>query len=80
MKKDKKMLKSVSLLTGAVLTGSLSAFAANQDASELTEYTAMGSGSEVRSEISNLNAPNILNSEKSYKFGELKCGEGKCGE
>lgn len=80
MKKDKKMLKSVSLITGAMLTGSLASFAASQNSESLLEYQSLGSGAEVRSELMDLNSPQILNSETTFKMGELKCGEGKCGE
>ncbi len=80
MKKDKKILKSASVLTSALLTGSLAGFAASGTQNNLLDYNSMGSGSEVRSEIMDMNAPNILHNETTYKFGELKCGEGKCGE
>ena len=80
MKKEKNILKSASLLTGAILTSSLTSFAANETNAEIPDYSAMGSGAEVRSEIMNLNAPDILHNENNYKFGEGKCGEGKCGE
>jgi hypothetical protein len=77
MKRDKKILKSASILTGAALTTSLTAFAAANTDAEIPQHTSMGSGAEVRSEIMNLNAPDIINHETSYKFGELKCGEGE---
>ena len=80
MKKEKNILKSASILTGAILTSSFTTFAANEANAGVPDYTSMGSGAEVRSEIMNFNAPDILHSEKNYKFGELKCGEGKCGE
>ncbi len=80
MKKDKKMLKSASIITGALLTGSLASFAAAENSSNLLDYNSMGSGAEVRTEIMDMNAPDILSNESTYKFGELKCGEGKCGE
>ena len=80
MKKDKKILKSASIITGALLTGSLATFAATENSSNLLDYNSMGSGAEVRSEIMDMNAPSILTNESTYKFAELKCGEGKCGE
>lgn len=80
MKKDNKILKSASVLTGILLTGSLSAFALTNSNTNLLDYQSMGSGSEVRSEITHLNTPNVLNEQGNYKFNELKCGEGKCGE
>jgi len=80
MKKDKKILKSVTLISAALLTGSLATFAATNSNDIRFEYSSMGSGAEVRSEILDMNAPNILSNESTYKFGELKCGEGKCGE
>lgn len=79
MKKDKKILKSSTLITGILLTGSLATFAASSGNQNLFEYSSMGSGAEVRSEILDMNAPNILSNETTYKFGEAKCGEGKCG-
>lgn len=79
MKKDKKIFKSATLITGVLLTGSLAAFAASNGNQNLFEYSSMGSGAEVRSEILDMNAPNILSNETTYKFGEGKCGEGKCG-
>lgn len=80
MKKDKKIFKSATLITGVLLTGSLATFAASNGNQNLFEYSSMGSGAEVRSEILDMNAPNILSNETTYKFGEGKCGEGKCGE
>ena len=77
MKADKKILKSASIIAGALLTTSL--IAAPSASPDILAYNDLGSGSEVRSQLINQNQVNGAEST-AYKFGELKCGEGKCGE
>ncbi len=80
MKKDKKILNSATLFASAMLTSTMVVTAATP-ASGLPEVNDLGSGSEVRSALIDMN----LNAEESntlyaYKISDMKCGEGKCGE
>lgn len=77
MKKEKKVLKSASVLAGALLTST--AIAATPS-SNLLEYNDLGTGSEVRSNLIEMNASTSdLRAIEAYKVSDLKCGEGKCG-
>ena len=79
MKKDKKILKSASVLTGALLATGLSAIPAF--GSDILAYNNLGSGAELRSHLIDLNSQPVQAQEaRTVKFAELKCGEGKCGE
>ena len=79
MKSDKKILKSASVIFGALLTTSLAAApAASMD---LLAYNDLGSGAQVRSHLIDMNANQLNQSDATtFKFGELKCGEGEKGE
>ncbi|MCK4750870.1 MAG: hypothetical protein KAT15_27620 [Bacteroidales bacterium] len=79
MKSDKKILKSASIIAGALLTTSLAA--APSLGGDLLAYNDLGSGAQVRSHLIDVNANQAKAADATaYKFGELKCGEGKCGE
>jgi uncharacterized low-complexity protein len=89
MEKKKMNFIKGTLLAGALI--SVSALSATPNASSLFDYSALGSGAEVRSEILNSNTSPFNNfeakcGEKSAttttegKKAEAKCGEGKCGE
>ena len=79
MKSDKKILKSASVVAGALLTTSLAA--APSLGADLLAYNDLGSGAQVRSHLIDVNANQAKAAEATaYKFGELKCGEGKCGD
>ena len=74
MKTDKKILKSASIIAGALLTTSLAA--APLSSPDLLAYNDLGSGSQVRSHLIDVNANQGVSSEASaYKVAELKCGE-----
>ncbi len=76
MKKDKKILKSASIIVGALLTTSLAA--APSMGPDILAYNDLGSGSQVRSHLIDQNVNRVNASESTlYKFGELKCGEGE---
>lgn len=88
MEKKKMNFIKGTLVAGALI--SVSALSATPNASDLFDYSALGSGAEVRSEILH-NQSGPLNNfeakcgEKSTekaegKKAEAKCGEGKCGE
>lgn len=85
MKKERRNLKSAAILTGALVTGTFAGLhSVNAENSSVFEYEAMGSGAEVRSELLaqnniGLNAADAINSVKTVKFSEMKCGEGTCG-
>ena len=89
MSEDKKQqllnkLASCSLLIGGVATG----MPGSADASAIDGYTALGSGSQVRSDIlgGKLEVPTRELKDEEGKCGEGSCGddkdggEGKCGE
>lgn len=79
MKTDKKILKSASIIAGALLTTTLAA--APTMSPDILAYNNLGSGAEVRSHLIDQNVNQVNGAESTaYKFGELKCGEGKCGE
>jgi len=79
MKKDKKILKSASIVAGALISTSLAA--APGMSPDILAYNNLGSGAEVRSHLIDRNVNQVNGAEATaYKFGELKCGEGKCGE
>ena len=79
MKTDKKILKSASVVVGALLTTSLSATPSL--GGDLLAYNDLGSGAQVRSHLIDLNSNQAKAAEATaFKFGELKCGEGKCGD
>lgn len=81
----KSNLKSAALFTGAIFAGTAAIASENGENENILRYSSLGSGSELRSELLDLNK-SILNNNKdlesptTVKFSELKCGEGKCGE
>ena len=79
MKTDKKILKSASMIAGALLTTTLATSPAL--GADILAYNDLGTGSQVRSHLIDVNS-NQVNGQTSnvVKFAELKCGEGKCGE
>ena len=79
MKTDKKILKSASMIAGALLTTTLATSPAL--GADILAYNDMGTGSQVRSHLIDVNS-NQVNGQTSnvVKFAELKCGEGKCGD
>lgn len=79
MKKDKKILKSASMIAGALLTTTLATSPAM--GADILAYNDLGTGSQVRSHLIDMNSNQVNGQEsKVVKFAELKCGEGKCGE
>jgi uncharacterized low-complexity protein len=77
MKTDKKILKSATLLTGAMLATGLTA--TPSFGADILAYNKLGSGAELRSHLIEMNGQHAQEAN-AVKFGELKCGEGKCGE
>jgi uncharacterized low-complexity protein len=79
MKTDKKILKSASMVAGALLTTTLATTPAI--GADILAYNDLGTGSQVRSHLIEMNANQAEGQTSSVvKFAELKCGEGKCGE
>lgn len=79
MKTDKKILKSATMVAGALLTTAL--VATPSYGADILAYNNLGSGSQLRSHLINMNSNQVIPMEaNAVKFGELKCGEGKCGE
>jgi uncharacterized low-complexity protein len=79
MKTDKKILKSASMVAGALLTTTLATSPAL--GADILAYNDLGTGSQVRSHLIDMNANQVDGQTSNVvKFAELKCGEGKCGE
>lgn len=84
--KTNKNLKKTALVSGALLTGSLVGLnPLNAHSGDLFDYSDLGSGAELRSELleqnqSPFDAAKAAEGMTTIKFSELKCGEGKCGE
>ncbi len=78
MEKKEKRNISKNLLKGTFVAGALLSVSSLTAAttSSLYDYDALGSGSEIRSEI----LGNTLQATTPENNFELKCGEGKCGE
>ncbi len=84
-----KSLKNI-LFTGSIVAGSL--FTANAASANQFNFTDLGSGSHLRTELLSNIAPMKYNldlacgektkddTKKENKTKEAKCGEGKCGE
>jgi len=74
MTKEKKILKSASIVAGALLTTAL--VASPLSGMDILAYNDLGSGAEVRSQLIDMNSNQINSSDATtYKVGELKCGE-----
>ena len=79
MKTDKKILKSASMVAGALLTTTLATSPAL--GADILAYNDLGTGSQVRSHLIHMNSNQVDGQTSNVvKFAELKCGEGKCGE
>ena len=79
MKTDKKILKSASMIAGALLTTTLATTPAL--GADILAYNDLGTGSQVRSHLIQMNSNQVDGQTSNVvKFAELKCGEGKCGE
>lgn len=73
-----KIVKIVAVATGTLALGAVSN---NANAADLFTVDHLGSGSEVRSNIIELNSDFIADNRMVSNLNiELKCGEGKCGE
>lgn len=73
-----KIRKIVAVATGTLALGAVSN---NANAADLFTVDHLGSGSEVRSNLIELNSDFIADNKMVSNLNvELKCGEGKCGE
>jgi hypothetical protein len=73
-----KIVKIVAVATGTLALGAVSN---NANAADLFTVDHLGSGSEVRSNLIELNSDFIADNRMVSNLNvELKCGEGKCGE
>jgi len=82
MKKSNGM-KKTGVITSALLSGAFGLTTLNASGENLYNYSDMGSGAELRSELIDLNSRSSQLAVEAVSFGkhvELKCGEGKCGE
>lgn len=72
--------KSSTILKSTLLAGTLvGAGALTANAEGLFEYTDLGSGSEIRADLTTNSSIDLV-SANELSCGEGKCGEGKCGE
>ncbi len=73
-----KIGKIVAVATGSLAIGSVTSEA---NATELFNVDHLGSGSEVRANLIDLNSDFVAENKMVSNLNvELKCGEGKCGE
>lgn len=83
MKTMKNHTKNAAVISGTLVTGLVAGLAAdNANANELFEYSALGSGYELRSDVLDMNTVEraLTSNTVRAKVWEDKCGEGKCGE
>ena len=88
MKIKKNHTKQVAIVSGAIVTGLMAGASAQEaNASELFNYTTLGTGSELRNELIDMNmvekavGPETIRAKVwEGSCGEGKCGEGKCGD
>ena len=74
MTNNKRNLKRTGIITGTFLAVAVAGFAStSNNTTNLLDFDVLGSGSEIRADVSTLNG-------NLYRTLELKCGEGKCGE
>ena len=78
MTNNKRNLRRTGIITGTFLAVAVAGFASTSNntvntSSNLLDFDVLGSGSEIRADVSTLNG-------NLYRTLELKCGEGKCGE
>ena len=81
MKNGKNLTKKVAAIATSTLA--VGAISLDANATDIFEINDLGSGSELRSNILELNGGTstlLDNAEVELKCGEGKCGEGKCGE
>ena len=84
MRSEKKtnLNKKISLLSGVLLTGVIAGLSVEEmQAAELLDYTSLGTGATVRSELIDMNLGQNINPLNTFEvmLKEGKCGEGKCG-
>jgi len=76
MRKEKKILKSASIIAGALMTTTLAA--SPSEGMNILAYNDLGSGAQLRSHLVDANSNQAQQSEATaYKLSELKCGEGE---
>jgi len=86
---DKKNhTKQVAIVSGAIVTGIMGGASAHEaNAGDLFNYTTLGTGSELRNELIDMNMVDKAVGPETIRArvwegscGEGKCGEGKCGD
>jgi len=79
MKRKQNLTKKAGLISGAIITGVIAGLSIEEiKAAELFNYSDLGTGANIRSELIDLNV-NPESAVNSFNTFELKCGEGKCG-
>lgn len=81
MKNENKLQKKAGILAGALVSGALLAFSAGSaDAASLNDFSTLGSGSQVRTTLLDMNSYTSELAAKAASFdksAEAKCGENK---
>lgn len=81
MKNENKLQKKTGFLAGALVSGALLTFSAGSaDAASLNDFSTLGSGSQVRTTLLDMNSYTSELAAKAASFdksAEAKCGENK---
>jgi len=81
MKNENKLQKKAGILAGALVSGALLTFSAGSaDAASLNDFSTLGSGSQVRTTLLDMNSytSELASNAASFdKSAEAKCGDNK---
>jgi uncharacterized low-complexity protein len=81
MRKENKLQKKTGILAGALVSGALLTFSAGSaNAASLNDFSTLGSGSQVRTTLLDMNSYTSELAEQAASFdksAEAKCGENK---
>ncbi|MDT8394702.1 MAG: hypothetical protein RQ761_12735, partial [Bacteroidales bacterium] len=75
--------RNAAVISGTIVGGLVAGLAANEaNANDLFNYSDLGTGYELRSELMDMNMVEkaLTSNTVRAKVWEDKCGEGKCGE
>lgn len=82
MKINNNPSRQVAIVSGAIVTGLMACASAQEaNASELFNYTTLGTGAELRNELIDMNMVDKAVGPETIRarVWEGYCGEGKCG-
>ncbi len=75
-----KINSKAAIVAGSLLAGMSFTVPANATTENLLDYNELGSGSELRADVLQMNNPLAFSEVDTDKYLEMKCGEGTCGE